>query len=146
MLKIRGFTLIEIMIALAIIAILAAVGYPNYTSYVQRGRIAEAISGLSDMRVKIEQYFQDNRTYVGGCGAGDGATPPLPTATANFTFSCPAASVTATAFTILATGTGSMSAFRYSINQTNTRTTLGLPAGWAGTANPCWVLKKDGSC
>ncbi len=143
MLKIRGFTLIEIMITVAIVAILAAVGYPNYTSYVQRGKLAEAISGLSDMRVKMEQYFQDNRTYVGACVAG--TTAPLPAATANFSFSCTPAPA-ATTYTVVATGIGGMSAFRYSVNQTGGKTTLGLPADWSGAGSGCWVIKKDGSC
>ena len=142
MLRTRGFTLIEIMIAVAIVAILAAVGYPSYTDYVRRGKIAEAISGLSDMRVKMEQFFQDNRTYAGACVAG--TTAALPANTPNFQFSCP--DRTATTFTVLATGIGSMSAFSYSINQTNTRTTVGLPAGWNGAGSSCWVIKKDGSC
>ena len=143
MLKIRGFTLIEIMITVAIVAILAAVGYPSYTSYVQRGKLSEAISGLSDMRVKMEQYFQDNRSYVGACVAG--TTAPLPAATANFSFSCTPAPA-ATTYTVVATGIGSMSAFRYSVNQTGGKTTLGLPAGWNGAGSSCWVIKKDGSC
>lgn len=143
MLKIRGFTLIEIMVTVAIVAILAAVGYPNYTSYVQRGKLTEAISGLSDMRVKMELFFQDNRTYVGACVAGTVAA--LPATTANFSFSCTPAPTTTT-YTVVATGIGSMSAFRYSVNQTNTRTTLGLPADWSGVASTCWVIKKDGSC
>ena len=63
-----GFTLIEVMITVAIVAILAAIAVPSYNEYVQRARITEATSNLSDMRNKMEQYFQDNRTWTPGGG------------------------------------------------------------------------------
>lgn len=139
-----GFTLIEMLITVAIVAILAAIAIPAYGDYVRRGKITEAVSGLSDMRVKMEQYYQDNRSYAGSCVAGTVAPAPAPTK--NFTFACTPAP-TATAYTVEATGIGSMVNFRYSINESNVRTTLQLPPGdWTGQGNPCWVLKKDGSC
>ena len=137
----RGFTLIELLIAVAIVAILAGIALPSYTEYVRRGRITDATAGLSGMRVKMEQFVQDNRTYVGSCTAGSIA--PLPASTASFSFSCPTR--TATAYTVRATGAGTMSAFVYEINQANQRTTTSVPTGWANPGN-CWVLKKDGSC
>jgi len=136
-----GFTLIEVMITVAIVGILAAVAIPSYSDYVRRGRITEAVTGLSDMRVKMEQYFQDNRSYANACTAGTVA--PLPTATAYFTYSCPTA--TASAYTVTATGAGSMAGFVYTIDQTNARATTGVPSGWTASAT-CWVMKKDGSC
>ena len=137
-----GFTLIELMITVAIIGILAAVALPSYSEYVLRGRIVENVASLTDMRVKMEQFFQDNRTYVGACAAGTVA--PLPTATAQFTFTCP--TLTAGAFTVTATGTAQMAGFIYTIDQANVRTTTGLPTGWTGTNSTCWVLKKGGAC
>jgi len=140
----RGFTLIELMIAVAIVAILAAIAIPSYSEYVRRGRITEAISTLSGMRVKMEQYFQDNRTYVGSCGAVGTSVAPLPDAK-NFTYACPTRS--ATAYTITATGVAgtSLEGFQYTIDQDNTRTTVMTPPStWPSKA--CWVLKKDGSC
>jgi type IV pilus assembly protein PilE len=129
------------MIAVAIVAILAGIALPSYTEYVRRGRITDATAGLSSMRVKMEQFFQDNRTYAGACAAGTIA--PLPASTPSFTFSCP--TLGASAYTVRATGVGSMSAFTYEINQANQRTTTGVPSGWTNPGN-CWVLKKDGSC
>jgi len=148
----RGFTLIEVMIVVGIIGILAAIAVPAYGDYVKRAKITEATSALSDMRLKMEQYFQDNRTYnnaaAPACGAVGTSIAPLPAATTNFTFSC--ADLAATTYTVIATGNTSsnMIGFRYAVNQANVRQTLALPAGWnaATNGNTCWVTKKDGSC
>ncbi len=51
--KVAGFTLIELMITVAIIGILAAVGLPAYNDYIIRGRVPEATSNLSAKRVKM---------------------------------------------------------------------------------------------
>jgi type IV pilus assembly protein PilE len=140
MLRSKGFTLIELMVVTAIIAILAAIAIPNYADYVTRSKVTEAISGLSEYRVRMEQYFQDNRSYV-STGTTCGAAPP--TSTNNFTFSCAG---TATSYQATATGTGSMSGFSYAIDQANARmSTMTAPSTWIGNAG-CWVLKKDGSC
>lgn len=138
----HGFTLIELMIVVVIVAILAAIAIPSYQDYIRRGRITEAVSALSEARVKMEQFFQDNRTYVGTCVAGTVA-PPL-TNTANWTFACSGQSTTA--YLITATGISGMAGFVYTIDQANTRTTTALPTGWTGTGNTCWVIRKDGSC
>jgi len=143
----RGFTLIELMIAVAIVAVLAAIAMPSYSEYIRRSRITEAISALSGMRVKMEQFFQDNRTYVGACGLPGTSVAPAPTS-ANFTYACVLNAGPPSTYTITATGNAgsAVEGFKYSLDDTNARTTvMTSPSTWGN--NGCgWVLKKDGSC
>ncbi|HXF79711.1 MAG TPA: type IV pilin protein [Usitatibacter sp.] len=148
----RGFTLIEVMIVVVIVAILSAIAIPSYRDYITRGRVIEATAGLGDARTKMEQYFQDNRTYPTACQispTAPGATEVQLQALQNFTLSCSA--LTATTYTVTATGTNTMVGFTYTINQNNVRTSTlsgsGASAGWtAASPNTCWVIRKGGLC
>lgn len=139
--KSQGFTLIELMVVVAIIGIIAAIAIPNYSDYVTRSRIPAATSALSDMSVRMEQYFQDNRTYIGACVANTVA--PIPANTTTFTFTCPAATLLATSYVVVATGAGSMAGFTYVVGQ-NSRDTTSVPSGWSGANGGCWVTSKGG--
>lgn len=65
----RGFTLIELMITVAVIGILAAVAYPSYTQYVVRANRSAAQSFMFSVNNKQEQYMLDARNYAGGASA-----------------------------------------------------------------------------
>jgi len=59
-----GFTLIELMVALAVIGIIAAIALPSYREAVNKGHRSEAIQALSDMTLKQERYRSNNATYA----------------------------------------------------------------------------------
>ena len=139
-----GFSLIEVMIVVAIIGILSAIGIPMYGDYVIRSKTQQATSGLADARVKMEQFFLDNRTYAGGAAPWTCGTA-RPTAR-YFTFSCDAP--TPSTYTITATGvsTEGMGGFTYTVNQSNVQgSTFTSRPGWNNSAT-CWVTKKGESC
>ena len=139
-----GFTLIELMIVIAVIGVLAAIAIPNYNEYVLKSKLTEAFSALSQMSTKLEQFYQDNRTYVGACAAGTVA--PLPPNTTNFAFTCP--TLSATTYSVLATGAGQLNGFTFTLGPNNAQTTTGVGAGWsaAGLPKTCWVKSKGGGC
>ncbi|MDD2701394.1 MAG: type IV pilin protein [Sideroxydans sp.] len=138
----NGFTLIELMIVVAIIAILTSVALPAYQDYVIRSRLTEAVSNLSDARIKMEQFYQDNLKYGDAGGAVCPAT--IPASSAYFTYAC--STPTTNTYTITATGIDSVNGFVYTIDESNTRTTTGVKTGWGSVPANCWITTKGGTC
>jgi type IV pilus assembly protein PilE len=142
----RGFTLIEVMIVVAIVAILSAVAMPAYSDYITRGRIPDATSGLATRQTRMEQWFQDARSYR-AAGSNDCAIGAADNSGTYFNFTCVAGS--ATTFTITATGKGPMTGFVYTVDQgairTSTFTGTGASSGWSNSTR-CWVTKKGEAC
>lgn len=139
-----GFTLIELMIVVAIIAILAAIAMPIYRDYVIRSRLTEAQSSLSAFRTQMEQFYQDNRSYQATTGNACGVTFASST---YFTYTCTIA-LAGQGWSATAAGkTGQIVAgMTYSIDQRNARsTTTASPSKWTGNTT-CWSIRKDGSC
>ena len=138
-----GFTLIELMIVVAIVGILAAIAVPMYTDHIIRSTLVEGHTGLSDFRVRMEQFYQDNRTYDGAgldnCGAAK------PANATSFDYNCRSLGQT---YTATATGKADSRAagFVFTINEQNVKSTTATKAGWesASMAN-CWVSRKK-SC
>ncbi|MDG2537284.1 type IV pilin protein [Dyella jiangningensis] len=144
-----GFTLIEVMIVVMIIAILSAIAIPQYQQYIVRSKLTDAMNNLSAERVLMEQYYQDNRQYA--CpAAGDATKPPLPQMK-YFTFACAlgtdaSGNANAQAYTLTAKGLATdsqVSGFTYTLDNTNAKSSVG-PANWGGTQASCWITNKGG--
>ena len=136
-----AFTLTELVIVIAIIAVLAAMAIPQYLDHLRRARLTEAITRLADHRVRMEQFFLDNRRYdddAGRCGY----PAPAPSPADTFAIECFAA---ANAYSVTATGIGGMQGFVYTIDQANAHRTPAVPPGWLAS-DTCWVVRRDGSC
>ena len=132
----RGFSLIELMTVVVVIGILSAIAYPAYTDHVQRSRIAEATSTLSDLRIRMERFFQDNRTYVNGAACG-----VVMPANNSFAYACVA---NATTFTLTANGVAGMNGFVFAVNEGNLRRTTSFQG--VAVAQNCWMTRRGDRC
>lgn len=145
----RGFTLIELMITVAIVAILASVAYPSYQDYIRRGQLPEAFSYLSDYRVKLEQYYQDHRNYgeaagtdcANAAGAPSWANFNPPGTDERFTYSCQLTSATNNqGYTLTARGTVGLTVGNdYTLTHDNLKKTI----KYKNTVvdKQCWLAK-----
>jgi type IV pilus assembly protein PilE len=142
-----GFTLIELVIVVAIIAILTAIALPRYNDYITRGKLTDGQNYLANYRVSMEQFYQDSRNY-GSTGTTCGVAP---TNSSYFTITC----VTTNAgqgYTATATGMAGtpVNGFAYTIDNTNKKqTTAVATASWGplpAAASPCWIIRKGGGC
>lgn len=155
----KGFTLIELMITVTIIAVLTAIALPSYTDYVTRSKLAEAWAHLADLRVKMEQSFLDNRRYSTNAGGGTCGIPGNNTPTVQgakyFDFACASSNPNAAGdqqYVLTATGKASesLSGIAFTINHSNTKATIvtaSTPMAQKGYADAaCWVRKKPSQC
>lgn len=129
-----GFSLIELMVVVAILGIITSIAVPSYQSYVQTGNATEATANLSTCRVQAEQFYQDNFSYVGfACQLSD----------TKF-FDYVVENQTATTYTLKAEGKASqgMQAFSFSVNQDNAKTSVF--DGVVGAS--CWLTSNNGVC
>lgn len=142
----RGFTLIELMIALVIVAILAGLALPAYQDSVIKSRRSEAKAALLDLQNRMERYFIDKNTYVDacitgatGCTAANSVLGSITTENGYYELSIPAP--TATAYILKATPKGAQTkdtkCKTLTLSNTGAKGVEGSPPP-TSTAAECW--------
>ncbi len=134
------------MITVAIVAILAAVAVPAYRDYIVRSRLADATNALSSLRARMEQYYQDNRTYKNVSGK---IQSPCATSSTLGTFAIDCLSLEDTRYRLRATGSGMTTGFVFTMDHNGNQATTKLPSDWGSVPDggyTCWIMKKGGTC
>lgn len=130
----KGFTMIELMIVVAIVGIIAVIAVPAYSGYVARGKIVDAHSALTTLRMQLEQYYLDNRTYLDSGAKVSPCTSPA--STDYFSYTCnpwTASAYKITASNLAGKGLGAAGDYVFTIDQQNAKATTKF-AGVADTS------------
>jgi len=145
--RLQGFTLIELMITIAIIGILSSIALPAYNDYVKRGKLTEATATLSDLRFQMERYYQDNRRYMTAvdgdtCGVPEPGSPDVK----YFTYTCePGDSDQTYVWTATGKAAEGINGYEFTIDEGNNKQTTAFPDA-AGLPAGCWLKKKGDTC
>lgn len=135
-----GFTLIELMVVVTIVAILSSIAIPAYQDYIRRSQISEAFTELATLKTNMEQYYQDNRSYANGGACGIAMPSSTTGAVKYFAYAC--APTAAGGYLITATGNaGSATGNVYTIDDSDTKQTTSFKGNTV--TKSCWLIKGD---
>lgn len=141
----KGFTLIELMIVVAIVSILVTIAYPSYRDYTTRGRRSDAKMALLDLSTRMERYYSQQNSYLGATVGTGAATDVRATNTSpEGWYRLTITALTPSSYTLTATPLGAQATDDKRC-QTLTYNNLGLKGVAAGptgaptdTAAQCW--------
>lgn len=135
MTKHKGFTLIEVMIAVLLIGILCAIAYPSYLSYILKSHRSDALATLTQDQIILERCYAQNFSYNQACAS----LPAFPQVSAQGFYSINISNLGATSYTLTATPIGNQTkdttCASFSVTQANIKTAVDN----TGTAQTiCW--------
>lgn len=126
----KGFTLMELMISIAIVGILASIAYPSYVNYIDRSRRADALATLSQMQLILERCYSQNFSYSAACTG----RPTFPLNSPQNFYTITLTNLSPTTYTLTATTRGiqvrDTTCTTMSVNQANVRTATN-PECWS---------------
>jgi type IV pilus assembly protein PilE len=129
----KGFTLIELMVVVAVVAILAAIALPSYQEYIRKGRRADAVRSVGELQLSLERWRAENPSYANCSGAdcafASGTYPSTPTSSY---YTITPSGLGATNYTITAAPAGAQSGDRCGNLVASRNTNNGKPT-WATT-------------
>ncbi len=141
----RGFTLIEVMIALAVVAILSAIAYPSYVDQLRQSRRADSAAALVSLAQAMERYYTVNGTYRGAAASGNDTGAPRIFATTSPTdggdafYNLTISAATVSTFTVQASPTGAQAGDEcgsFTLTNNGRKNVAGADAGV--TWDDCW--------
>jgi len=144
-----GFSLIEIIIALGIASIITLLAIPNLVSYVQRSRLTEATTVLSELTLQLEKSYLDHRVYSSTANNKIcNITTPSSPQVKYFSYTCEIKDNNGQSYVITAknnsdVGLGDSEKFIYTIDQKGVKTTT---APFNGGSFDCWVIRNSDNC